>query len=196
MAEESSSSTPSTDGTSTVQQQQQQMQPPQPHGPVPEGLECLVTLEDIDETNYVEYQIRPRNTWRPAKMEETIVRQLLKSQFHEYIQRVKTTNCQAELKRLLTAGPPIYIADPHGLPLWDDDDDECGGDAEPTTTTTVVSHVGMLWFASTDTEVSAVLDGAVQGEEREMLWAELKKFIIVEGKEKGDDDDNGEEDEK
>lgn len=186
MAEESSSSTPSTDGTTTVQQQQ--MQQPQPHGPVPEGLECLVTLEDIDESNYVEYQIRPRNTWRPAKMEETIVRQLLRSQFHEYIHRVKTTNCQAELKRLLTAGPPIYIADPHGLPLWDDDEDD-------DETTTTVSHVGMLWFASTDTEVSAVLDGAVQGEEREMLWAELKKFVIVEGKEEGDDD-NGEVDKK
>lgn len=29
----------------------------------------------------------------------------------------------------------------------------------------------------------------MEGEEREKLWSELKEFIIVEGKEEGDEDD-------
>lgn len=140
------------------------------HGPVPEGLECLVTMEDIDETNYVEYECQPSGQWKSALMEESVVCQLLHTQFHEYIQRVKTTDCQAELKRLLAAGPPIFLADEHGLPLDGDD-----------------THISKLWFASDQTERSAMLDGAVQGEERENLWNELKQFIIVEGTEEGDE---------
>ena len=44
-----------------------------------------------------------------------------------------------------------------------------------------------------NTERSAKLEGAVEGEERDRLWDELKSFIVVEGKEPGDDDevDNG-----
>jgi hypothetical protein len=154
------------------------------HGPVPEGLECMVTMEDIDETNYVEYQCWPSGTWRSANIEESVVRQLRKTQFHNYIARVKTTDCQAELKRLLTAGPPIYISDPHGLPISTSSSEE-----DVVVETEEDSHIGALWFASTDTVMSAVLDGAVQGEERDMLWAELKQFVIVEGKEAGDDDE-------
>jgi hypothetical protein len=163
-------------------------QPPEnhKHGPVPEGLECMVTMEDIDETNYVEYQCRPSGIWRSANIEESVVRQLLKSQFHTYIARVKTTDCQAELKRLLTAGPPVYISDPHGLPIISSSSE----DVVMVDDVTADSHIGALWYASTDTVVSAVLDGAVQGEEREVLWAELKQFVIVDGKEAGDDDDD------
>lgn len=143
------------------------------HGPVPEGLECLVTMEDIDESNYVEYECQPSGQWKSSRMEESVVRQLLQTQFHEYIQRVKTTDCQAELRRLLASGPPIFVSDVHGLPLPDGD-----------------THISRLWFASDGTECSALLDGAVQGEEREILWNELKQFIIIEGKEEGDDDDD------
>lgn len=34
------------------------------------------------------------------------------------------------------------------------------------------------------------------GEERDVLWLELKEFIIEEGKEEGDEDDNGDEEDK
>lgn len=94
------------------------------------------------------------------------------SQFEQYINRVKKTDCQAELRRLLEKGPPIYIADQHGLPL--DDDEE---------------YVVALWYASDEQERSAKLKGSKEGEERQRLWEELNKFIIVEGKEEGDDDD-------
>lgn len=76
---------------------------------------------------------------------------------------------------MLKDGPPIYISDKHAFALDEGD-----------------THVVKLWFASTGEEVSAKLDGAVEGTEREELWESLKSFIIVEGKEEGDDDDEEE----
>ena len=111
--------------------------------------------------------------WKAALYEQCVIQQLLDTQFHDFVKRVKTTDCQAELKRLLAAGPPIYISDKHALPLEEGD-----------------THVIKLWYASDNQERSAKLDGAVEGEERQALWDELKEFIIVEGKEDGDDDNN------
>lgn len=99
----------------------------------------------------------------------------MEQQFHQYIERVKTTDCQAELKRLLKDGPPIHISDKHALSLDEGD-----------------THVCKLWFASSNTEISAKLHGAVEGKERDELWESLKSFIIVEGKEEGDDDEEEE----
>ena len=125
----------------------------------------------------VEFQSYPSLKWKAAFFEESVVQQLLDSQFHDFVNRVKTTDCQAELKRLLAAGPPIWVSDKHGLPLDEGD-----------------THAVQLWYASDNKERSAKLDGAVEGEERQVLWDELKQFIIVEGKEKGDDDDDTKED--
>lgn len=158
-------------------QEQQQEEEEQQHGPPPEGLECLVTMEDIDESNYVEYQCHPSLAWKPALMEQSVVERLLQTQFHTYIERVKKTDCQAELRRLLATGPPIYVSDPHALPIAEEIGD---------------THVSKLWFASDQTERSAKLDGAVEGDERDALWNELREFIVVEGKEEGDDDDEKE----
>ena len=174
------------------------------HGEPPEGLMCLVTMEDItkDDGNYgkctvgccvrlmeafivgfshincvlsldsVEFQGYPSMKWKAAMFEQSVVQQLLDTQFHDFVTRVKTTDCQAELRRLLGAGPPIWISDNHGFPLEEGD-----------------THVVNLWYASDNQERSAKLDGALEGEERQVLWDELKQFIIVEGKEEGDDDD-------
>ena len=100
------------------------------------------------------------------------VRQLLDTQFQQYIDRVKKTDCQAELRRLLKTGPPIYVSDKHAFPLEEND-----------------TNVHKLWFALDGKERSAKLKGAVEGEERDALWKELNEFIIAEGKEEGDDDE-------
>lgn len=73
---------------------------------------------------------------------------------------------------MLASGPPIYISDKHALPLDDGD-----------------THIINLWYASDGQERTAKLVGALEGKEREELWESLKEFIIVEGKEEGDDDD-------
>lgn len=148
------------------------------HGPVPANLECLVTMEDIDETNYVEYQSHPSGVWQAAKMEESVIQQLLSTQFHEYLKKVQTSDCQAELRRLLSKGPPVFVSDPHGLPLAQESD----------------THVSQLWYSSSNTTLSAKLDGAVQGSGRMELWESLKEFLIEQGKEPGDDEE--EENEK
>jgi hypothetical protein len=167
------------------------------HGTPSEGMCCLCTMEDItvEDGNYgersfvfkchyfahnhstnfailsVEYQSFPSLKWKPSLFELEVVQKLLDEQFHQYVERVKKTDCQAELRRLLDKGPPIYISDDTALPLEEGD-----------------THISKLWFAFDGQERSAKLDGALEGEAREKLWEELKQFIIVEGKEEGDDD--------
>jgi hypothetical protein len=150
------------------------------HGKPTEGMECYATMEDITEEdgNYVEYQTSPSMLWHPCHYERSTVENLLRTQFHDYVEKVRTTDCQATLRRLLEKGPPVYIEDKHAMPLPEDDED---------------THICRIWFAGDNTERSAKLDGAVEGDERDKLWEELKSFIVVEGKEPGDDDevDNG-----
>ncbi|KAG7358261.1 hypothetical protein IV203_014848 [Nitzschia inconspicua] len=147
------------------------------HGLPSDGMECYATMEDItvEDGNYVEYQTYPSMLWHPCRYERSVVENLLQSQFHDYVEKVRTTDCQATLRRLLTVGPPIYIEDKHAMPLPEGE-----------------SHICTVWFAGDDTERSAKLDGAVEGKDRERLWNELKSFIVVEGKESGDDDDDDE----
>jgi hypothetical protein len=110
----------------------------------------------------------PPPTHPPPKI--TNRTQLLDTQFEQYINRVKTTDCQAELRRLLKGGPPIYVSDKHAFPLEEND-----------------THVCRLWFAVDGQERSAKLKGAVEGAERDALWRDLNEFIIEVGKEEGDD---------
>ena len=74
------------------------------------------------------------------------------------------------MRRLLDAGPPIYVSDKHAMPVPEGD-----------------THIIKLWYASDSQERSAVLEGALQGAARDELWDELKEFIIVEGTEEGDE---------
>ena len=133
-------------------------------------------------------------TWHPCFYERSVVEHLLKTQFGAFLERVKKTDCQAELRRLLKDGPPIWLSDPHALPLPgskedDKDDNEADGDGEASKDT----HVCALWYAGSDLEVSAKLAGAVEGDDRESLWNELRRFLVEEGKEPGDDDQEGDE---
>ena len=87
--------------------------------------------------------------------------------------RVQKSDCEAELRRLMEAGPPIYIKDDHGFPLDDGD-----------------THIVKLWFASDDEERSAKLVGAVEGDEREELWNTLKSFAVTKKEDTKYDDKN------
>ncbi|KAH9091043.1 hypothetical protein Ae201684P_006444 [Aphanomyces euteiches] len=73
----------------------------------------------------------------------------------------KEPDCKAELRRLLAKGPPVWIEDKYGFPLPENGD----------------THIVALWFSSTKEERSAKLTGAVEGEEREKLWSELKELL-------------------
>lgn len=148
----------------------------------------------------VEYKTYPSMTWHPCFYERSVVEHLLKTQFGDFLERVKKTDCQAELRRLLRDGPPIWLSDPHALPLPgganegdDDNNDDNNDDAEqPTESQSKDTHVCALWYAGDNVEVSAKLEGAVEGDDRVILWNDLKRFLVEEGKEPGDDGD-GEE---
>jgi hypothetical protein len=146
----------------------------------------------------VEYQISPSMLWYPCMYEQSVVEHLLKTQFHDFIERVKTTDCQAELRRLLKNGPPIYISDKNALPIIDVDVDgeEVGEDKDKSDTaqSQSQSYICSLWYANNpDKEISSKLHGAVEGDDRDNLWTELKEFLVEEGKEPGDEDNGKEE---
>ena len=61
-------------------------------------------------TTPVEYQSYPSRIWRPALFEQSVVERLLATQFEDYLRRVRSSDCQAELRRLLLErGPPEYL---------------------------------------------------------------------------------------
>ena len=146
--------------------------------------------------------------WYPCRYEQSVVEHLLKTQFPDFIERVKTTDCQAELRRLLKNGPPVYISDKNALPVVvaessddvvvvDGDEEEVGKDVDKdkdksetqqSQSQSQSSYICNLWYASNpDQEISSKLHGAVEGEDRDNLWTELKEFLVEEGKEPGDE---------
>ena len=119
------------------------------HGAPPEGLECAATYEDItaEDENYVEYQTAPSGAWHAAKYAEETVCRFIRVQFDEYVAGVRKADCEADLRRRIGKGPPIWLADKHALPVPDDD-----------------THACRLWLARTGREYSAKLKGALEGD--------------------------------
>jgi hypothetical protein len=147
------------------------------HGRPWDGMCCLGTMEDITEENYVEYQSFPSMVWMPSLFEKCVVKELLETQFTKYLERVQTTDCMSELTRLVTVGPPIYLSDPHALPLASEND----------------THICQLWYSSpssTPTAMdrgeyhSAILHGAKVGRERAELWDQLKTLLTEQRNQK------------
>lgn len=79
-----------------------------------------------------------------------------------------------ELTRLLDAGPPVYLKhDKDALPVPEGD-----------------THIANIWFMDGDETISAKLDGAVEGEEREQLWEQLRQFLVL-AKDKTEEEGEG-----
>jgi hypothetical protein len=157
------------------------------HGRPWDGMCCLCTMEDITEENYVEYQSFPSLVWKPSLFEKCVVEELLQTQFTKYLERVQTTDCMSELRRLVNVGPPIYLSDSHALPLATDQD----------------THICQLWYSSTTTNDSSninddtntdnnsegggggeyrssILQGAYTGKDRDELWDQLKILLSTQ----------------
>eukprot|EP00965_Chrysotila_dentata_P132066 4365765-Pleurochrysis_carterae.AAC.2 len=134
---------------------------------------------------------------------------------HAYVLAAAAPAVQADLKRRLGKGPPIWLEDKHALPLPEGD-----------------THVVRVWFASNGKEYSAKLRGALEarharsqqrqscvrsrarldargaaggfrtvtcgrvvwmGEARQQLWDDLRNFLLTSEKK---EEDKKEEDEK
>mmetsp|Transcript_35074 Transcript_35074/g.68750 ORF Transcript_35074/g.68750 Transcript_35074/m.68750 type:complete len:147 (+) Transcript_35074:171-611(+) len=134
------------------------------HGKPTEGMECLVTMDDITEDSYCEYQTMPSGKWHPCMFTSSVVEELLKTQFKRYLDDVEkaAADCAAAVRRLVIKGPPTHISDPHGLPLPEGE-----------------THVEKVWFMKEGEERPAALEGALQGAEREELWNSQKQTLAA-----------------
>mmetsp|Transcript_33605 Transcript_33605/g.82630 ORF Transcript_33605/g.82630 Transcript_33605/m.82630 type:complete len:156 (-) Transcript_33605:596-1063(-) len=134
------------------------------HGKPTEGMECMCTLDDITEETYCEYQTMPSGKWHPAKFAAPVVDEMLQTLFKKYLEDVEKAarDCAAAVRRLVVKGPPIYVFDAHGLPLPEGE-----------------THIEKVWFCKGNEEKSAVLQGALQGKEREELWNSQKQVLAA-----------------
>jgi hypothetical protein len=90
--------------------------------------------------------------------------QIKKTKFHDYVKSAQTTDCKAELTRLLKQGPPTYLADEHCFPNVAED-----------------AHVAEICYKTEESEEvreSALLDGALLEEDRNKLWEKLRKSYL------------------
>jgi len=135
------------------------------HNSPEDGAECLCCYDDIDSSNYVEYKASEDGEWLPAKFCQTCVNQLLANQYHIWVNKLETSNCKAEQRRMLKEGPPVNVKDKTAL--------ECPDGSE----------VFRLWYSSDQAEHSAKLDGSLEGDERQAWWDEKKAFLFEEAEE-------------
>ena len=59
-----------------------------------EGATCACCWDDIDTSNYVEYKASPDDIWHPSGYCLGCIDILLKSQWQQYNEQVKTVNCK------------------------------------------------------------------------------------------------------
>ncbi|KNC47271.1 uncharacterized protein AMSG_03701 [Thecamonas trahens ATCC 50062] len=140
-----------------------------PHGKPPVDCECQICFDDIDESSYVEYKCAGGvdGPWQVATICATCTEYLRTSQYNKYVSDLAKTKCAAEQRRLLEAGPPINLFEPHGLPCG------CGGCDGPR------AEVALLWYAG-EGDKDPKLEGSLVGEARQAWWNEQKKFRIVD----------------
>uniref|UniRef100_A0A7S2SMM4 Uncharacterized protein n=1 Tax=Mucochytrium quahogii TaxID=96639 RepID=A0A7S2SMM4_9STRA len=132
------------------------------HGEPREGLTCKATWEDITTLTYCEYRTQPSGKWLPAEFSSDTIDHLLSTQFGKYLSDVEKAakDCAAAVRRLVTKGPPVYLADANALPLPEGD-----------------THIDMIWYSRDNTEHSAQLKGALTGDERQALWDSQKATL-------------------
>jgi len=131
----------------------------------PEGESCKICYEDIDDSNYVEYQTCYGSKWYPSKFCMTCVEMLKDSQFTKYVNDLANTTCAKEQKRLIDQGPPINIHDPHGFPE------------------SVGEELYSLWYFVDKQVRSAKLTGSLEGEERAKYCEASRQFRLENEKE-------------
>jgi hypothetical protein len=107
---------------------------------------CACCFDDIVPDSYVEYQSSSHSEWLSSVYCVGCIEILIQSQWNQYVNALATTKCKAEQRRLLTAGPPVNVRDPKGLPCPDD------------------CEVYMFWYMRDEQEHSAKLQGSLEGE--------------------------------
>lgn len=118
-------------------------------------------MDDIDESNYVEYQnsngIKIMETkslidtkWIPCIICETCVEMFIKDMMPNYRKNLLEADCRASQLRVLAQGPPIYVKVALQLQPHTQDDS--------VFTTPEGEHVESLWYSSSKQVKSAKVD--------------------------------------
>jgi hypothetical protein len=120
-------------------------------------------MEELSTENFVEYlplahEENPNPTWLESQFCQNCVEYLLQTQFKNFQDAWQKTTCKAEQRRLVTRGPPVNLRDDKAMP--------CPGNVE----------IDRLWYMSDNQEKAAKLSNALEGEERQRYWNELKAF--------------------
>ncbi|CAN0266325.1 unnamed protein product [Ectocarpus sp. 6 AP-2014] len=144
------------------------------HGTCPEGMECACCFDDIEggtDGNYVEYRTGEGKEWRPSFFCKMCIGVLIKSQWSIYEDTLAKATCKAQQKRMLGEGPPTHVHDKTALKCEEGE------------------SVHSLWFVGDEGGEpkiqSALLEGAPQGEARQIWWDEKLAFQFDE-----DDDED------
>ena len=114
-------------------------------------LTCKVTWDPIGPEQYCEYRCQPSGQWASSHFSAGILRGMRSKCFGAYLQKWRDIaalkeDCGAAARKLATAGPPRWLADPQGLPLPD------GG-----------THVDKLWFMSAGAGRAGITSAALKG---------------------------------
>jgi hypothetical protein len=123
----------------------------------------VICCEDFSASNYAEFEAAGHaGRWFPSPYCESCVRgQFIAKQWDLYMENLAKADCAAALRRLLSAPPPLMVSDA-GFKVA-----ELNNSGE----------VARFWFASTNSEISAKIDKAPEGDAREKFWAEKKAFL-------------------
>eukprot|EP00752_Nemacystus_decipiens_P016391 g14653.t1 len=143
------------------------------HGTASEGMECACCYDDIvggKGGNYVEYRTGEGKPWLPSLFCKGCIEVLIKRQWPIYEESLAKATCKAQQKRMLGEGPPTHVHDNTALKCEEGE------------------SVHSLWYVGDDggEPQSALLEGAPQGEARQIWWDEKLAFQF-------DEDDEEEE---
>lgn len=120
----------------------------------PDDLECAAYLIDIDAQLYAEFQTSD-GLWHPSPYCSEVVEKLLETGFNKYLTAIDQATCKSHLSRLIAKGPPLFLED-------------------PTFEVNENLHITHVWFMKDNRTIEAKYTNAVEGEEREQMWAKHK----------------------
>ena len=72
---------------------------------------CAFCLEDLTLEIFVEYRIDVDSKWMPFEYCKDCLDRLMEMQWNIYIKGLKNADCEASLRNLINAGPPVNFRD-------------------------------------------------------------------------------------
>jgi hypothetical protein len=118
--------------------------------------ECIICCSDLDNTNYAEFKGAGVDIWKPSPYCSECIEGFFKAQqWAKYLELFEKADCAAALRRVMSKPPPVTV---HDKAFASDNNAE--------------GVVSSFWYASTGSEESAKIVGALEGAARDEFWKE------------------------